>query len=476
VPEQNGGILAAILIALVALTVGVAWTMWPDRGPSVDVSIRRAAADSAVRHDPGRLPCPDRGRGTGAPNVAWPAIEEPDPAATTVRGQAIPFEILLTVPDDGAERDRAAFDVVLTPFRDRGPAAFDPEQDLVCAFVDTDDPVTADAGSPASVEVDADGDAAGARLTVSGLDPGDRAVIEAWAVVTASGTARTGSATASLRSRSVPEGRRIVLDDSTARIPIEFGTDAGEGALTVSIDDGDIGGAPGERLPYEIVVRNPQPDDAVNDLRIVAVPSDLTPVESFVVAGDGADVTTCELEEGPPLLRCATSHLAPDQSVQIRFPALIADVATPQWLREEGPCTPEDSDICMRVEVTWTAAGRTVDSLVASDPAAVLGVHPSIGLAKYALPDPSGPGGTPTVEYSVISAITAPLAEVVVRDEGCTDVVLEDGDTDQDDLLDEGEEWRYRCRGPSESVTTTRAVVRAVREGVSVGDVAVVGG
>ncbi len=473
--EQNGGILAAIVIALVAMTVGAAWTLWPDRGPSVEVSIRRAATDPAVRHDPDHLSCPDRGRGTGVPHVAWPAIDEPDQTTTTVRGQAIPFEILLTVPDDAADRDRAAFDVVLTSFRDRGPAAFDPEQDLVCVFVDTDDPVTADAGSPASVEVDPDRGAAGGRLTVSGLDPGDRVVIEAWAVVTASGTARTGSATASLRSRSTPEGRRIVLDDSTARIPIEFGTDAGEGAVAVSIDDGDIGGAPGELLPYEIVVRNPQPVDAVNDLRIVAVPSDLTLVERFVVAGDGADATTCELEEAPRLLRCATSHLGPDQSVRITFPAVIAEVATPQWLREEGPCTPEDSDICMRVEVAWTGMGRAVDTVVASDPAAVLGVHPSIGLAKYALPDPSDPGGAGTLEYSVISAITAPLAEVVVRDEGCTDVVLVDGDTDGDDLLDAGEEWRYRCRGPSQDAITTRAVVRADRAGVSVGDVAVVG-
>ncbi len=473
--EQNGGILAAIVIALVALTAVAAWTLWIGDGPSVDVSIRRAAADPTVRYVPDQLTCPDGGRGTGVPEVAWPRIDEPESATNTVRGQAIPFEVLLSVPDDGVGQDRAGFDVVLTPFRDRGAAAFDASEDLTCVFVDTGDPMTVDAGAPASVEVQADEVSAGARLTVSGLDPGDTVVVEAWAVATPSGTARTGSATASLRSRSVPEGRRTVIDESTVRVPLEFGTDGGPDALVVSIDDGDVGGAPGESLEYEIVIENPQTEDVVNDVRIVVGPSDFTPVESFTITGDGADATTCELEEAPRHLRCATSHLGPGRSVGLTFAARIADVATPQWLREEGTCTPEDSDICLRVEVGWSGAGRSSDTLAVSEPAAVLGGNPSIGLAKYRLPEASESGGPPVVEYSVISAIEVPLAEIALRDAGCPDVELVDGDGNGDELLDAGEEWHYRCRNPEENVLATRAVVRAVQAGVSVGDVAVIG-
>jgi hypothetical protein len=475
VREQSGGILAAIATTLVALTVGAAWTMWPDPGPSVDVSIQRAAADPAERHFPDQLACPDGGRGEGVPDVSWPQIDEPAPAANVVRGQAIPFEIQLAVPDDASDRDRAALDVVLTPFRGRGAAAFDPDQNLMCVFVDTSDPLTADDGTPSTVEIGSDDASTGTRLIVSGLDPGDVVIVEAWAAVTASGTAGAGSATATLRSGSVPDGRRVDLDQSVVPVPLKFGPDAGADAVEVSIDDGGIGGAPGELLPYEIVVSNPQSVDVVNDLRITALPSDLAAVESFELAGDGAGTTTCEIEEAPRSLRCATSHLGPGQSVQIAFAPRIADVASPQWLREEGPCTPDDSDICLRVEVAWTGSSRAIDSVVTSDPAAVLGVHPSIGLAKYPVSDPSEPSDGATVEYSVISAIATPLAEVVLRDEACDQVLFVDGDTNRDTLLDPGEEWRYRCGGPSETVMTSRAVVRAIDAGVSVGDVAVAG-
>ena len=473
-PEQHGGTLAAIAGALVALAVVAAWTMWPDRGPSAEVAIRRAATDPALRYDPDELPCPAGGRGPGPADVAWPRVDQPAPETTARRGQAIPFEILLRVPNDAGSRSRAAFDVVLTPYRDRGPAAFDPDRDLGCVFVDTGDPLTADGGAPASVEVEPDA-AAGARLTVSGLDPSDAVVIEAWAVVTGAPTARTGSAKATVRAGSTPGGLGVSVDESTVRVPLEFGTDAGVDALAVSIDDGDTGGAPGERLEYRIEVENPQALDVVNDVRIVAAPSTSTTVEGFAVVGEGAAATACELEEAPPLLRCATSHLDPGQTVALTFPARIADVATPQWLREQGPCTPDDSDLCMQVEVTWTGAGREVDALVTSDPAAVLGVHPSIGLAKYPVTDPSDPDGTVALEYSVISAVSVPLAEVLVRDNACTDVVFADGDTNGDDLLDPSEEWRFRCRGPAADALATPAVVRAVRSGVPVGDVAVVG-
>ena len=473
--EQNGAILAAIVIAFVALTAVAAWSLWDRGGPSVDVSIRRAAADPTARYLPDQLDCPDGGRGTGVSDVAWPQLDEPEPGTNTLRGQAIPFEILLSVPDDGADAQQAGFDVVLTPFRDRGAAAFDAEEDLTCVFVDIGDPMTAEAGAPASVEVQPDDVAAGARLTVSGHDPGDAVIVEAWAVVTSSGTARTGSATASLRSRLVPEGRRTVVDESTVRVPLEFGTDGGPEALVVSIDDGDVGGAPGESLEYQITIENPQTEDVVNDVRIVVGPSDLTPVESFAIAGDGAEATTCELEEAPRRLRCATSHLGPGRSVRLTFAARIADLATPQWLREEGTCTPEDSDICMRVEVGWSGAGRSTDAVAASEPAAVRGGNPTIGLAKYRLPESAEPGGPPVVEYSVISAVEVPLAEIVLRDDGCTDIELVDGDANGDGLLDAGEEWHYRCRNPEESVLATRALVRAVQAGVSVGDVAVIG-
>ncbi len=473
--EQNGGILAAFVIALVALTAVGAWSLSQDDRPPIDVSIRRGAADPTARYLSDQLACPDGGRGTGVPGVAWPQVDEPEPTTNTLRGQAIPFEILLSVPDDGPDRDRAAFDVVLTPFRDRGTAAFDADEDLTCVFVDTADPLTADGGTPAAVEVESDEIGAGARVTVDGLDPGDTVVVEAWAVVTPSGTARSGSATASLRSRSTPGGRRTDVDESVVRVPIEFGTDGGREAVTVTIDDGDAGGGRGERLAYEITIRNPHTEDVVNDLRLVAVPSDLAPVESFTLGGEGADATACRLEVAPRRLRCATSHLGPGQAVHISFAPRIADVATPQWLRETGGCTAEDSDICLTVEVAWAGSERTADSLVTSEPATVLGVHPSIGLAKYRLSDPSDIGGAPAIEYSVISATAAPLAEVLLRDEGCEDVELVDGDGNGDDLLDADEEWRYRCRGPAEHVLATRAVVRAVQAGVSVGDVAVVG-
>jgi len=462
---------ATIVVALVALIVLVGWTVLPDRSPAIEGAIRPAATEPGLRLLPDQIDCPDAGRGEGPASVAWPQIDDRSaPTTNRVRGQAVPLEILLSAPTAG--QDRVGFEVDLTEARDRGPAGFDPDLDVICAFVDTSDPMTDDAGTLASVDVDPVRGAAGSLFTVEGLDPGDEVVVEAWAAITSSGAARAGSPTATLRSRSIPGGGRLDASEPLARVPVEFGTGgvADAQAVAVSIDDGGVGATPGASLPYEIVVTNTQAVDAINGIHVIAVPSELTAVDSVDITGEGSGATACEVESTDGRIRCSATHLAPGESVTIGIATTVADRSTPQWLREEGTCTPDDSDVCMRVELTWEGSGGNVESLSVSDPAAVLGDDRSIALAKYELPDEAT---APTIEYSVISATTTPLADVSVRDHGCEPVTFVDGDPDGDQLLDTGEEWRYRCTGSVDGAGTSPAVVNASRDGVSVGDVAV---
>ena len=151
----------------------------------------------------------------------------------------------------------------------------------------------------------------------------------------------------------------------------------------------------------------------------------------------------------------------------------VADRSVSQWLREQGRCTPDDSDICLRVELAWEGPGGNVDSVSVSEPTAVQGGQPSIAVAKYQLPGAPSANGSPAIEYSVISAVGTPLSDVSVSDDGCRTVTFLDGDPNGDQLLDGDEEWRYRCAGPTDRVPTSRAVVRASHGGLTVGDVAV---
>ena len=464
--------LASFIVAFVALLVLAAWTVAPDRGPGVEAAIRPAATDPALRLLADQLACPESGRDEGPAGVAWPQLAEPDRPANTIRGQAIPFEILLSVPETPSDSDRVGFELDLTPARDPGPAGFDPDQGIVCAFVDTGDPLTNDSATPASLALDPADESDGSRFSVNGLDPGDVVVVEAWGVLTSSTAARPGSPTATLRPRSSPGGLRLDVQESVARVPVDFGTGSDSEPLTLSVDDGDLGATPGGSLGYTIEVTNEELQDAVNGVQIIAVPSHLTAVERVEILGDGAGTAACEPEGTDGRVRCSTTHLGPGESVTVAVATTVADRSVSQWLRERGSCTPEDSDICLRVDVTWEGSGAAVDSVSLSEPTAVSG-DPVIAVAKYPLSGGPAADEPAAIEYAVISATSTPLSAVTVSDGGCQAVTFLDGDTDGDQLLDPDEEWRFRCVGPNDLAGTSRAAVRASQGVLTVGDVAV---
>ena len=216
---QSGGVLATIVVALVALIVLVGWTVRARPRPrhrGGDPSGGHRAGPPAAS-GPDRLPGRRPGRGSAH---RWPG-----PRSTIAPRRPPTGSAARRSPSRSSSRHPPPVRTVwvsrsISPrLRDRGPAGFDPDHDVICAFVDTSDPMTDDAGTLASVDVDPVRGAAGSLFTVEGLDPGDEVVVEAWAAITSSGAARAGSPTATLRSRSIPGGRRLDASESLARDP-----------------------------------------------------------------------------------------------------------------------------------------------------------------------------------------------------------------------------------------------------------------
>lgn len=85
----------------------------------------------------------------------------------------------------------------------------------------------------------------------------------------------------------------------------------------------------------------------------------------------------------------------------------------------------------------------------------------AINIDKSATPIKINPGGGVTYNYSVTNVGQAPLHQVEVADDKCTPIAYQSGDVNNNQLLEVGEVWRYRCTMTLAGDTTNLATATA---------------
>ncbi|MDH3755590.1 MAG: hypothetical protein OEU32_17135, partial [Acidimicrobiia bacterium] len=204
----------------------------------------------------------------------------------------------------------------------------------------------------------------GAELTLTGLGPGDRDVIEVWIVIeeidqgatfeTSVGASGTGSdpvdTPRSLSSRFVPR------PTATPEISLSGATDPVRAGETVS---------------YRIRTENPSSTDLVLDVGLeIAVPDALTEV-AVSVTDDAEAETPCDLADGGVV--CAIGSLEPTEVVEIEVVATVT-VSAPTGSGSTGPDCDQtvtvrgrlDPDVCVAATLILDGAA-TVTREYASD-------------------------------------------------------------------------------------------------------------
>lgn len=206
-------------------------------------------------------------------------------------GQIVPFEIVIEVggstsPENGMIEFATSFDTNTTSGDDFG---YDPTYMVYAAFVDTADARTIDQGNNAKVDSytsnligSGNSQQIGGTFSISGLDDGDRAVVEIWVVLKSRLPASpSGNVRTKLESSNTASGDAINV--GTQIVPLlrveEFASNIADiSVMKTDIPDPVI---TGQNLTYDLVVTNNNPDTVANG---VVVTDKLDNNTSFVSA------------------------------------------------------------------------------------------------------------------------------------------------------------------------------------------------
>jgi len=145
-------------------------------------------------------------------------------------GQIVPFEIEVTVNGAATPETGITFNATWnTKTTSNGNFGYDPAHMVYCAFVDTTDPGTKDPGQDAAVSyrsslinTGTNNEAIRGDFTVTGLDDGDRIIVEVWVVLKKTIPAgTTGNVQSALikNANTVPSTKKISIGTQT--IPLQ---------------------------------------------------------------------------------------------------------------------------------------------------------------------------------------------------------------------------------------------------------------
>jgi uncharacterized repeat protein (TIGR01451 family) len=123
--------------------------------------------------------------------------------------------------------------------------------------------------------------------------------------------------------------------------------------------------------------------------------------------------------------------------------------------------TEEEGDLLVNIA---SVSGTDALSLsVWSESSATVDILPTIAISKRADPEQAHEGDTITYTYNVTNPGNAPLSNVSVTDDTISDIILQGGDTNENDLLDADETWvftaTYNVTGEAPSPLINTATV-----------------
>ena len=299
-------------------------------------------------------------------------------------GQIVPFEMVIEVggstsPENGKIEFTTSFDTNTTPGDDFG---YDPAYMVYAAFVDTADVRTIDQGNNAKVDSytskligSGNSQQIEGTFSISGLDDGDRAVVEIWVVLKSRLPASpSGNVQTKLESSKTASGDAINVGAQI--VPLLRVEEFASNIADISVVKTDIPDPviTGQNLTYDLVVTNNNPDTIANG---VVVTDKLDTNTSFVSA-IGAPYTVSGNN-----VTFDVGALNPLQSMKITIVALISNTAPtstdPSTDSENGTAGPRPTvfDLCNDVSLTAITGDSNITNNTYYQPTNVLPVLPN---------------------------------------------------------------------------------------------------
>lgn len=372
---------ARIGMALCALTASIsafgapaahaASLTWSASDPALD---KGPYLPTYAKQTPAQRMCPRPSGSTGraanpfanAVAYASPATSANFDAVTSLApknlalGQIVPFQLVvdsLTTADNP---------VVVNPYwltktTSGGDFGYDPKYGVLCAFVDTADPGTTDPGADAKVNAFSSSisgtgtkdEQIDGKITISGLQSGDRAVVEVWVVLKptipsgVTGNVQSGITDATHGSPAT----KLNVGNQTVPLlrPHEFLSASAD--VSVTKTDTPDPATPGGDLTYTLVTKNLSTDTVANG---VVVTDRLDPNTTFTSASGAAcnpsgGVVTCDLGALAP---GASSTVTIVTKVSLTAPTANDPSTSPEAGFAGTSCPATGTDLCNRVSVT----------------------------------------------------------------------------------------------------------------------------
>jgi uncharacterized repeat protein (TIGR01451 family) len=473
------GVVAVLIAAVLA-----ARALLSDDGKApyrLDVALAETTRENRLL--PASAACPAGGRlaaGQNAPlpNANFTSSGGRTTSALVAPGQLVAFEFLLSAANDapgGSIGFQAAWDR-----GDQRGAGFDPNQKVVCAFVDPTDPSARQSDAAATSakvtwnDLPPTQDEIRANFAVEGVAAGDEIVVEVWLVAKATLPSISDTLRAQLVSADADQEVSFVRDSLAFRL--DYFDRAEQPTLELNVDDSPRQGVNrAEQVDYTITVTNPSqtsvaPVAQIDDFLDKAT----TLIGDVGITDTEGSPTTCNgTADG---FTCALGFVNPGEKVVLTVAVAVQPNAERRNTKEDEGCT-DLVDICNQTVLSWKQSD-TANGRVKIDQPSDIPTEKALTISRYlnAQAPYAYPGQRVTVTYAVSNAAAGGFNQLKVTDTACPLVELKAGDANANGRLDPGESWRYECTidrmDPEHAVSDARVEALA-DDGRPVADTAV---
>lgn len=457
------------IVALLVVAVGAvgAMTVFGGSDPAtyeVDLSVSEPTRENRLLPD--RVQCPVDGR------LADGLVDGPLPGtsfaptddtldAIFAPGQVVAFQYAISAATDAPENGALDLEVAL-PRATARAMGFDPDRNVLCAFVDTSDPSHREgAGANPAVARSQDlpptQDSIRTRLAVQGLDPGDRVVVEMWVAAPRGIPETSPTLETRITAAEADQGRKVDLVRDAVSYRLNFFDRAEEPILTLDVNDTPPDGVSRtERIDYVMTVTNTAAEAIAPAARLDAFLDEQITLVSVEPADQEGAPSTCAANADGGFF-CDLGFINPGEIIRINAVASVTPETERRFTKEDQGCQGENVDVCSRMVLTWfrsQSLEATIEWEEASDipddqPLSILKLVPKAPFAY--------PGQRVDFTYQVSNAgPTGSFNQLRVTDTACGEVTYTGGDANGNSRLDPLESWTYACTVEQMSEETAR--------------------
>jgi hypothetical protein len=392
-------------------------------------------------------------------------------------GQVVAFEFLVQAQDSAPLTGSLDFEVSWPKATQRTPG-FDPDQQVVCAFVDHSDPSSSLKGTPRPTakftRLPPTQDTIRASFALQGLARNDTAVVEVWLVATKDVPDTNGTLETRIDNAKADAGAKVDIQQGVVNYRMNFFDRQEDPNLTLNVDDSQPTGRDRNKyVDYAITIANTARTAIAPAARLDAFldkQTKLDPTHLQVTDTEGS-ITSCAPTTNPdPALNGFTCNLGfvnPGETVKILARVSLLPGVETKWTKHTPGCT-DLVDICGRFVLSYKQTAG-------SDPAQVRLEQPSdipsdqpLTIAKLVPVAPYAyPGQKVVFTYRVANGgQSGSYNQVRVTDTSCKDITGPKADPNNNGKLDPGESWDFECTisQVASDATTSESRVEAITD------------